>query len=63
MKFKVKLAKSFAKCFQELLRLCSVLEPKHNVVSVPDDDHIALCLLAPPLIGPKIQDIVKIDVR
>jgi hypothetical protein len=34
------------------LGLSRMLEPQDEVIGVPGDDHIALCVPASPLVGP-----------
>src|ERR1019366_2324089 len=40
-----------------------VLEPQHGVVGIADNDHVPVCPCAPPLVHPKVEDVMQIDVR
>ncbi|HEV3062600.1 MAG TPA: hypothetical protein VGY48_30415 [Vicinamibacterales bacterium] len=40
-----------------------MLEPKHNIIGIADDDHVARSLTFAPALDPEIEDIVQIDIR
>jgi len=40
-----------------------MLEANDDIVGIPDHDHVALGLAPSPAFGPKIEDVVKVDVR
>jgi hypothetical protein len=40
-----------------------MLEADHQVVGIPDHDHVARGLAPSPALGPKVEDVMKIDVR
>ncbi len=40
-----------------------MLKPNHEVVAETHDDNITTCVSAPPLVGPKVEDVVQVDVR
>jgi hypothetical protein len=40
-----------------------MLETNDRVVGVSHHDHGAMCMASPPLFGPQIVDVMKIDVR
>ncbi len=63
MKLKIKSCESLFEIFQEGLGFVFVLESDDKIVRVSDDNHIALCGSFPPLVGPKIKDIMQVDIR
>jgi hypothetical protein len=36
---------------------------KHEVIGIPDNDHVAAGLLAPPRLDPEVEHVVEIDIR
>jgi hypothetical protein len=42
--------------------LLLVLEADHEVIGIPHDDHVALCMFLPPPMDPHVQGIVQVDV-
>ena len=46
----------------EPLRVGAMLKPQHNVVGVPDDEHVTAGMPPAPLLGPQIEDVVQVDV-
>src|SRR5580692_6729922 len=63
MQFELELPESLGKFRQEPLGIRFVLEPNHDVVRVPHDDHIAVRLLSTPCLSPQIEDVMEVDVR
>ena len=63
MKLKSKSCESFFEIFQEGLGFVLVLKSDDEIVRVADDDHIARGGSFPPLVGPKIKDIMQVDIR
>src|ERR671918_307403 len=47
----------------EPFSVAPVLEARDEVVAVAYDDHISSCVPPPPSLGPKVQDVVEVDVR
>jgi hypothetical protein len=41
--------------------LCLDLKAQHDVVGIPDDDHVAM-RTPPPCLGPEVEHVVKKDV-
>ena len=39
-----------------------ILEPHHGVVGEPHDHHLTARVPAPPLVGPQVKDVVRVDV-
>jgi hypothetical protein len=39
-----------------------MLKPQHDIVGVPDDEHVTAGVPLPPLLGPEIEDVVQVDV-
>ncbi|GAC1490074.1 MAG: hypothetical protein NVS1B16_15840 [Pseudarthrobacter sp.] len=52
-----------AKLGPEPLSVFSVLEPHHEVISPAHDHNITVRVPSPPLMGPKVKDVVRVDVR
>src|ERR1019366_120275 len=42
-------------------RLFTMLEPNHEVVAESHDDHVTMCMLLSPLLGPQVEHIVQVD--
>ena len=49
--------------FQNLRASLSRLETDDDIVSISDHDHVARGLTPSPAFGPKIEDVVEVDVR
>ena len=62
MQLQTKLRKSLTKIGEEPLRIFSMFEPGDEVVSEAHDDHVTVGVLASPLPGPPIEDIVEVHV-
>jgi len=62
VQFQMKLAKTVFKRFNELLGILSVLKTHDKVIAKPHDDDIATSLLASPLLDPKIEYVMQVDV-
>jgi hypothetical protein len=63
VKFKAKLEHALFEFCQKLLGLRSVLKSDNKVVSPSNDDHLTSRSVVSPLLRPKVQDVVKINVR
>ncbi len=63
MQAQTKLSQPVMQVVQEQLCVFAVLEPEHGVVGVAYDDHVALRFAFAPPLGPKIEDVVQVDVR
>jgi hypothetical protein len=48
--------------FQEAASIVLMLEANHNIVGVARDDHIAASLTPSPLLGPKVENVVEVDI-
>lgn len=55
MQFQVELRESFTKVAEELPCITKVLEPDHEVIGKPRDDHVASCASLPPLSDPAVK--------
>jgi hypothetical protein len=53
-----KLLKAFPKFSETAFGVGAVLEPHDEIIRIAYDDHIALCVLLPPLFDPEVEDIV-----
>ena len=62
VQLETKLLESLAQFAEESFRLVLMLEPCDVVVSVPDDDDIALCCFPSPLFDPQIENVVQVDI-
>jgi hypothetical protein len=58
-----KASQPFLQIRQKTFRVLAVLEAGDTVVSVADDNDIASRTASPPLLRPKIEDIVEINIR
>ena len=57
------LRESFAQVRPEPLGVVPVLESHHGVVGETHDDHVTARVPSSPLVGPKVEDVVEVDVR
>ena len=55
--------KPLAQLGLEPLRILTMLEAHDEVVSEAHDNHLAARVPLPPLLGPKVEDVVQVDVR
>ena len=62
MQFQAKLRKSFPKIDQKPFSVFLVLKAHHEVIAEPDNDNLTTAMLTPPLVGPQIKHVMKIDV-
>src|SRR5512132_476361 len=46
----------------ESLGVGLMLKPQHDVVGVPDDDHLTAGVPSAPVLSPEIEDVVQVDV-
>src|SRR5450759_2182058 len=63
MQFQAELRQPIPKVIQKSLRLRPALEAGDQIVSIPDDNYIALCHFLSPRFDPQVKDIVQIDIR
>jgi hypothetical protein len=63
MQLQLELPKALGQLLPEPLGIRLVLESEHEVVGIPDDDHVAAGLLPAPRLAPEVEHIVEIDVR
>ena len=63
MQFERELSQSLVEVLEELHCVGVVLEPNDGVVGVAHDDDVATCIPLPPLLGPKVEDVVQEHVR
>ena len=52
-----------AKLSPEPLGVLPMLKPHHEVIGPAHDNHITMCMPAPPLVSPEVKDVVRVDVR
>jgi len=57
------LRKALAQFCQKLLCLMTILKTHNEIVSETDHDHITVGSLLSPLVGPKVEPIMEIEVR
>src|SRR6266542_2005208 len=57
-----KLGQALRQVSPEPLRVRAMLKPQHDVVGVPDDEHVTAGMLPAPLLGPQIEEVVQVDV-
>ena len=63
VQLQAELREPVAKIRPEPLGVVPMLEPHHEVVSEPHDDHVTARVPPPPLVGPQVEDVVQVDVR
>ena len=63
MKLEAKLLETFPQLAEEAFGITSVLESHDEIVGVANHDHRSACVTFPPLVGPKIEDVVQEHVR
>jgi hypothetical protein len=63
MQFQVESPESIPKIRMKPYGIGLVLEANNEVISIPDDDHVAPSMSLPPLIGPQVEDVVQVDIR
>jgi len=62
MQFQAELSHSLDQFCPEPCGVRFQLEPNHDIVCKPHDDHVAVGLLSTPRLGPEIEYVVQIDV-
>lgn len=60
MQLESELLHSITQFAQEALRVVLLLDAQHQVVGLPGQDEFALCLMLPPIMGPKVQDVMRV---
>ena len=63
IQLQTELRESVAKLRPEPLGVLPMLKPHHEVIGPAHDDHIAMRVLGPPLVGPQVKDVMQVDVR
>jgi tRNA A37 threonylcarbamoyladenosine synthetase subunit TsaC/SUA5/YrdC len=63
IQLQAELREPVAKICPEPLGVVPMLESHHEVVSETHDDHVAARVPNSPLVGPKVKDVVQVDVR
>src|SRR5580700_7044252 len=63
MEFQPEFRQPLPKLTEEPLRVLAVLETRHQIVGVANDDHLALHPPPPPDLYPLIKDVMQVDVR
>src|ERR1019366_357548 len=63
MKRQRELPQPIAHRIPEASGVALMLETNDDVVGIPNHDHVARGLAPSPAFGPKIEDVVKVDVR
>src|SRR5262245_61542248 len=56
------LAQTFPQAAEERASILGGLEAHDAIVGVPDDDHIPFGLPPTPLMRPKIEDVMEVDI-
>lgn len=62
MQFERELLEPRSHLLPEAARFGLVLEAHDQIVGVAHDDHVALGFAPPPLLRPKVEDVVQVDV-
>ena len=63
MKIQSKTSEPRLEIGKELLRFVSMLEAHDSVVCIAHDDHVAGGASLPPLVDPRIIDMIEVNVR
>ena len=63
MQFQAELRQALPEFFQESFGLRSAFETHHQIVSIPDDNDIALSHFLAPGFGPQVEYVMQVDVR
>jgi hypothetical protein len=63
IQLQTELRESVAKLRPEPLGVLPMLKPHHEVIGPAHDDHITARVPNPPLVGPQVKDVVRVDVR
>jgi hypothetical protein len=63
MQLQVEFRESFTEFRLKSLSILMVLESHHEIISIPDDDYIAMSMMMTPIMSPDIEHIVEIDIR
>jgi len=63
MKLQTELRKTPAQLGQEFFRFLPMLEAQDKVIRETNHDHVAVSLAFPPSLDPKVEHVVKVDVR
>src|SRR5450759_2247112 len=63
MQFQAELSQPIPKVIQKSLRFRPALKASDQIVSIPDDNYVALGHFLSPRFDPQVKDIVQIDIR
>ena len=63
IQLQAELGKSLSELGIEPSSIRLILKTHDDVVSVAHDDHIAMSVSTPPLLGPQIEDVVEVHIR
>ena len=63
VQFQIEFAESILQIPLKPLGIRLILETGHNVIGIPDHNHMATCMSFTPLLGPQVEHIVQVDVR
>jgi hypothetical protein len=63
VKLEMEPRETLAERLLEPLGIATMLEADHDVVGETHDDNVTPRMPPPPLVGPKVEDIVQINVR
>ena len=63
VQLQVELREPVAKLRPEPLTVLPMLESHHGIMSEPHDDNVTAGISTPPLMGPKIEDVVRMTLR
>ncbi len=55
MQFQLEPRESFAKLFQEPLRIEMMFKAEHEVVGIANDDDVTMSISPPPLLNPQVE--------
>src|SRR5947209_6190208 len=62
VQFQSELLETLAELGVERLCIRTMLKPGDEVVGVANDDHLAARPLLPPLLGPEVEDVMKVEI-
>ena len=63
MQLQPELPKPLGKLLPEPLSIRLVLEPNHDVIGKPDDDHVVSGVRLPPCLDPEVEHVMEVDIR
>ena len=63
MQFQAELSKSPPEFLKAAFGIVTMLEPHDEIICVPDDDYLALCVVFSPVLSPQVEYIVEEYIR